>query len=978
MRRINASRLLKPVLGLLACSALALGAWAAPQLALAEQPGGGRSPEALTADAMPEDVTWNFDLATADGLPTLEGETGEYEGISIDATNGKFSPRENDTQINAGTVLTIPVDPSLAGATLTVTPSGDTAKFTAKIGEDDSSYEATMSSPAQVVVDASGGDVILSFTGQSYLKTIVLTYSEPAEEFPGTPESVEAKDVTWDLTVPAEGASTIQSATGEYEGLKVDATSGKFDPLATYTQVNAGTIVYVPVAASEGGATLLVSGNDNNGQVQLRVDNSDSLSSFGDLIEVDVSATRYVKIEFVGEGSVSSNVFSISVDYAADTSTYPGTPEGVTATDRTWDLTQGGATIERARGAHEGILVDALAGGKFAPRDDESGHNTQVNGGTTLYVPVAADEKGAVLRIEGTNNGNLDITVDGEPAQLGTDIALTTAEARYVSITFAGEGSCYLTSISVDYVFDSAESAHVVTVGPNGDYQTISAALADNDSSLKDHLVISIAPGSYNERVVIDKPGVILQNADETGEHEVIIHASYFSGNVWDAEGHYVPQDPIYDLGTDQCATVLVEAAATGFSARGITFQNDYNTVDHVAEGEQTPAVAFNSKADRVDLVDCSFIGRQDTLYVQGPSNRVYLKDCYVEGTVDFVFGDADAYFDGCTLHMAAFPGRDSGYYTAANTKSGYTGLVFFGCTFTADPSLTDVSLGRPWQNLCFYSTTTHDAEGHTIYHDIDTSRQHSQYANVSSAVTLIGCTTPATLNPARWDRWTGRNESGETVSVTYDGSVRFAEYGSRNPDGTPAAPSTDDSLTFVTFEPDANTAAIAAEKLAAMKIGAPYWQPADLEFADDGGFWQEGGETPGEELPDSGEDEVPSGEDEVPSGEDEAPSGEDDASEETTPEKPSVSPQPDEGTSASPDGFDDLADVTTPAVTPAGENDDEAAERDGLAETDGEAAERDGLAETGDATSLAAPLACLVTSAGALLAAGMVRRRSR
>ena len=54
-------------------------------------------------------------------------------------------------------------------------------------------------------------------------------------------------------------------------------------------------------------------------------------------------------------------------------------------------------------------------------------------------------------------------------------------------------------------------------------------------------------------------------------------------------------------------------------------------------------------------LKNSRIIGRQDTLYVQGAGNRVYVDGGYIEGTVDFVFGDANAYFACTELHMAAF-----------------------------------------------------------------------------------------------------------------------------------------------------------------------------------------------------------------------------------------------------------------------------------------------------------------------------------
>ena len=74
-----------------------------------------------------ENKTWDLTAASTIERPALEGTTGTFDGIQIDAANGKFSPRENETQINAGTILTIPVAANADGATLTITLSGNPA-----------------------------------------------------------------------------------------------------------------------------------------------------------------------------------------------------------------------------------------------------------------------------------------------------------------------------------------------------------------------------------------------------------------------------------------------------------------------------------------------------------------------------------------------------------------------------------------------------------------------------------------------------------------------------------------------------------------------------------------------------------------------------------------------------------------------------------------------------------------------------------
>ena len=314
--------------------------------------------------------------------------------------------------------------------------------------------------------------------------------------------------------------------------------------------------------------------------------------------------------------------------------------------------------------------------GKFAPRTSASGGNdTQVTAGTILYIPAAPDIQGASITISGNNYNNLTFLLDGTEITVGKETALPeVTENTYIPLEFIsadGSGSCYLTGITVDYMSDNEASANIVTVGSDGtyDYTSIQSALDANESSAAEPLIILIAPGTYTEKITVDKPWVSFQPLYKDGG-EIIIEESYYSSNTFNSDGTFIPQDD-YDLGTDQCGTVLLTGNATGFSASGITFQNSYNVTDHTGAGEQTPAVAFGSAADKVYLKDCKFIGRQDTLYLHGSGSRVQVENCYIEGTVDFVFGDADAYFINTELHMAAFAGRDTGYFTAANTKKG-------------------------------------------------------------------------------------------------------------------------------------------------------------------------------------------------------------------------------------------------------------------------------------------------------------------
>ena len=409
---------------------------------------------------------------------------------------------------------------------------------------------------------------------------------------------------SWDLTAGVDALPKFEGDSGAYEGIHIDAQNGKFAPRDNDTQIAAGTILYIPVAANANGAVLTISLSGNSTTVEVGGQEYTFSGSKGIPLEAS-AADFYCAVSFQAESYLSS----ISLTYSAAPEDYPGTPDGVAAVDTAWDLTQGATvlpTVQSERADYAGIRIDASAG-KFAPRDGD----TQINGGTILYIPVAADPSGVVLTVTGNNYNNLTITLDGEPLKVGVETSLAAAQNGYLALSFSGEGSCYLTGITVDYLSDVPEvRPSTVTVGPDGacDYTSIQAALDANPSSQETPLTILIAPGTYTEKVTVQDPYVTFQ---ALSGGDVVIQEQYYSSNRYDQNGVYWPVDE-YDVGTATCGTVIVESTASNFSAVGITFRNTYNLTVATAAGEQTPAVALHTKADKVYLKDCTLEGRQD------------------------------------------------------------------------------------------------------------------------------------------------------------------------------------------------------------------------------------------------------------------------------------------------------------------------------------------------------------------------------
>lgn len=157
-------------------------------------------------------------------------------------------------------------------------------------------------------------------------------------------------------------------------------------------------------------------------------------------------------------------------------------------------------------------------------------------------------------------------------------------------------------------------------------------------------------------------------------------------------------------------------------------------------------AVAVYAHCDQTVFRNCTFKGHQDTLFT-GPlppaprerstfggiplkehhsHYRQLYQNCYIEGTVDFIFGGATAYFEHCEIRSLRHSENQAGYVTAASTPEGYLyGYVFKNCFLTAVPDIHPVFLGRPWREYA-----------RTIF---------------------VGCQMGQHIHPLGWDNWNNR-----------------------------------------------------------------------------------------------------------------------------------------------------------------------------------------------------------------------------
>lgn len=219
----------------------------------------------------------------------------------------------------------------------------------------------------------------------------------------------------------------------------------------------------------------------------------------------------------------------------------------------------------------------------------------------------------------------------------------------------------------------------VVAQDGSGDYPSIQSAIERVDNNKDTRTLIFIKNGVYNEKVRVysSKKNLSLIGQSMDG---VIISWDDYSGKT-------------AGMSTADSYTFLVEG--DDFYAENLTIRN---TAGNVGQ-----AVAIRTTGDRQVFQNCQFLGFQDTYYAH--KNRQYNLNCYIEGATDFIFGDATAVFEDCTINCVkggqyiTAPNDTKLISTTASDEPFYHGLLFLNSTITADADVPDNSyyLGRPW-----------------------------------------------------------------------------------------------------------------------------------------------------------------------------------------------------------------------------------------------------------------------------------------
>lgn len=261
--------------------------------------------------------------------------------------------------------------------------------------------------------------------------------------------------------------------------------------------------------------------------------------------------------------------------------------------------------------------------------------------------------------------------------------------------------------------YDNPDTLFVARDG-TAEFRNIADAIEVCRAFMEYHKVIFVRRGTYKEKLVIPSWLTHIEICGEDRDNTII---------TFDDHANVRRAGTTQPMGTFRTYTLKIEG--NDITLKNITIENNAARLGQ--------AVALHTEGDRLTFVNCRFLGNQDTVYTGAAGTRLYFKDCYIEGTTDFIFGPSTAWFEGCTIYS-----KVDSYVTAASTPAGQPyGYVFSHCRLTAAPEATKVYLGRPWRPYA-----------HTLF---------------------LNCELGAHIRPEGWHNW------NDTAN---ERTARYEEYG--------------------------------------------------------------------------------------------------------------------------------------------------------------------------------------------------------
>ncbi|WCJ36395.1 Pectin lyase-like superfamily protein [Euphorbia peplus] len=233
---------------------------------------------------------------------------------------------------------------------------------------------------------------------------------------------------------------------------------------------------------------------------------------------------------------------------------------------------------------------------------------------------------------------------------------------------------------TLDAVLEAAEiNRRAITVRQDGkgDFKTINEAIASIPEGNKVRVTVNIGPGIYNEKILIPKTKPFVTLRGSPTAMPILQYAATAK-----------------QVGTFKSGTLIV--LSDYFKAAYIIVKNSSPrpNMDQAKSGAQ--AVALRISGDKAAFYSCKIYGYQDTLLDE--TGRHFFKSCFIEGTIDFIFGSGKSLYLQCEIHVVNEQWKTVIAAQAKQEKNEDSGFSFVHCTISGD-GVSDTYLGRAWMS---------------------------------------------------------------------------------------------------------------------------------------------------------------------------------------------------------------------------------------------------------------------------------------
>ena len=243
----------------------------------------------------------------------------------------------------------------------------------------------------------------------------------------------------------------------------------------------------------------------------------------------------------------------------------------------------------------------------------------------------------------------------------------------------------------------------------------------------------------------------------------------------------------------------LFQNFSTGLYMQDLTLQND---LDYYKAGTGRAPVLQDLGTQTI-MKNVNMRSYQDTYYSK--SGDYYFEGGLIQGTVDYICGNGNAYFNGVTLlnkSRSATGSTGDCTITAANTSSNLKGYVFNGCTIETESKT--FNFGRSWgtAKTAFLNTTINSgklaATRWTVAGMNSAPVSYKEYNTVDKSGN--GMNTPAS-NIIEFTHSTGNNTMETVLSAEEAQEYALDKFFT---DWAPAAIAAQETIDTENFEPEA------------------------------------------------------------------------------------------------------------------------------------------------------------------------------